>query len=67
MRVGKLPLEKWIVVDRIQNGGHVVSTHATQDEAEGERDKRNAVSSNSQYGACIAFEPVAQGMCRPWR
>jgi hypothetical protein len=69
MHVWKLPLEKWIVVDRTRapDGDHVVSAHATQDEAEGERDKRNRASSHVQYYACIAFEPVAQGMSRPCR
>ena len=54
-----------IVFDRALNG--VVSTHATQVEAEGERDKRNVGSSNAQYNVCFAIEPVAQGMCRPCR
>ena len=65
MHVAKLPLETWIVVDRTRND--VVSTHATQDEAEGERDKLNEGLSGVQYSACIAIEPVAQGMCRPCR
>jgi len=65
MHLAKLPLETWIVVDRARND--VVSTHATLDEAEGERDKRNAGLSRAQYCACIAIEPVAQGMCRPCR
>jgi hypothetical protein len=65
MYVAKLPLETWFAVDRARN--NVVSTHATQDEAEGERDKRNKSLSRAQYNACIAIEPVAQGMCRPCR
>jgi hypothetical protein len=65
MHMAKLPLGTWIVVDRNRN--NVVSTHATQDEAEGERDKRNEGLSRAQYSACIAIEPVAQGMSRPCR
>jgi len=67
MNFGKLPLETWIVIDRTRDGGHIVSTHAAQDEAEGERDKRNEGLSAAPYGACIIIEPVAHGMCRPWR
>ena len=65
MQLAKLPLETWFVVDRTRND--VVSTHATQDEAEVERDKRNKSLPRAQYNACIAIEPVAQGMCRPCR
>jgi hypothetical protein len=65
MQLAKFRLETWLVVDRARND--VVSTHATQDEAEGERDKRNGGLSRAQYNACIAIEPVAQGMCRPCR
>jgi hypothetical protein len=65
MQFAKLPLETWFVVDRI--GESVVSIHATQEEAEGERDKRNEGLARALYDACIAIEPVAQGMCRPCR
>jgi len=65
MHLVKLPLETWFVVDR--NRKNVVSTHVTQEEAEGERDKRNEGLSRAHYSACIAIEPVAQGMCRPCR
>jgi hypothetical protein len=65
MHLAKLPLETWLVVDRHHE--NVVSTHATQDEAEGERDKRNEGLSRGHHSACIAIEPVAQGMSRPCR
>ena len=65
MQLAMLPLETWIVVDRNRNDA--VSTHTTQDEAEGERDRRNGRSSRAQYSACIAIEPIAQGMSRPCR
>ena len=61
----RLPLETWIVIDRSRND--VVSAHATQDEAEGERDRRNERLSGAEYSACIAIEPVAHGMSRPCR
>ena len=67
MSFGKLPLQTWIVIDRTMDAGHIVSTHAVQDEAEGERDKRNEGLTDVRYGACMIIEPVAQGMCRPWR
>jgi hypothetical protein len=53
MQLEKFPLETWFVVDRARND--VVSTHASQDEAEGERDKRNRDSSRARYSACIAI------------
>ena len=67
MMLKKLPLETWIVVDSPRYGWNVVSTHATQDEAEGERDKRNEGLSRVEYSACIVIEPVAQGMGRSCR
>jgi hypothetical protein len=64
MPLSNLPLETWIVVDSTRNAWNVVSTHATQDEAEAERDKRNEGLSRVQYSACIAFEPIAERMGR---
>ena len=64
MQLSNLPLETWIVVDSTRHAWNVVSTHATQVEAEAERDKRNDGSSGVQYSACIAFEPVAERMGR---
>jgi hypothetical protein len=45
----------------------LISTHATQDEAEGERDKRNEGLPAAQFSACIVIEPMAQGMGRSCR
>jgi hypothetical protein len=64
MQLSKLPLETWVVVDRTREEWSVVSTHATQDAAETERDRRNEGLSRIQYSACMALEPVAQGMGR---
>jgi hypothetical protein len=65
MRLKKLPLETWMVVDIAQNKWNVVSTLASRDAAEAERDKRNEGLPQPQYNACIAFEPVAERMGRP--
>ena len=65
MRVQKLPLETWMVVDVAESQWNVVSTHASRDAAEAERDKRNQGLSEPHFSACIAFEPVAERMGRP--
>jgi hypothetical protein len=65
MRLKKLPLETWMVVDIAQDKWNVVSTHASRDAAEAERDKRNQGLSQVHYSACIAFEPIAERMGRP--
>ena len=65
MRLQKLPLETWMVVDVAQSRWYVVSTHASRDAAEAERDKRNEGLTQPQYTACIAFEPIAERMGRP--
>jgi hypothetical protein len=44
-----------------------VSLHATQAEAETERDRRNKNLARPRYQACIAVEPVAERMGRPVR
>jgi hypothetical protein len=66
MNTVRLPIETWLVIDRSRNGS-VVSTHATPDDAERQRDELNAGRPNARYTACMAIEPVAQGMSRPCR
>jgi hypothetical protein len=62
----RVPLDTWMVVEPITfNEIKPVSTHATQDEAEAERDRRNRGLSRPRYSVCIAFEPVAERMGRP--
>ena len=64
MAMRKMPTNTWMVVDVAYNGWNVVSTHASQDEAENERDTRNDGLARSRYSACKAFEPVAERMGR---
>ena len=64
MRLTKLPLETWMVVNIAQDKWNVVSTHASRDAAEAERDRRNERLAQPHYSACIAFEPIAERMGR---
>ena len=59
-----VPLQKWMVVDVAYNGWDVVSAHASRNGAERERDVRNEGLARRRYSACMAFEPVAEGMGR---
>ena len=63
-----IPIDTWMVVER--EGPKVlnaVSLHASQAEAEQERDRRNQRAAQPRYVACIALEPVAERMGRPTR
>ena len=61
----RVPLDTWMVVEPvIHNGIKPVSTHATQREAEAERDRRNRGLPKPRYSVCIAFEPIAERMGR---
>jgi hypothetical protein len=59
-----LPLNTWMVVEQTSPGARLklVSKHATQHEAEAERDNRNLGQCNPHFTACIILEPVAQRM-----
>jgi hypothetical protein len=58
-----LPLDTWVVVEPLtDNQLRPLSTHATQEEAELERDRRNAELGNRFYSACRVLEPVAARM-----
>jgi hypothetical protein len=58
-----LPFDTWIVVEHPAKGGvALISLHATQCEAEAERDKRNREARHSRFSACLLLEPVAQRM-----
>jgi hypothetical protein len=62
----RMPLDTWMVVEPITfNEIKPVSTHATQDEAEAEADRRNRGLGKPRYSVCIAFEPIAERMGRP--
>jgi len=65
MRLTKLPLETWMVVNVAQDKCNVVSTHSSCDAAEAERDRRNEGLAQPHYSACMAFEPIAERMGRP--
>ena len=63
MTLKNVPLDKWMVVD-VAYRWEVVSTHASQNEAERERDTRNEGLARRRYSACMALEPVAERMGR---
>jgi hypothetical protein len=54
----------WVVVEQRLPGGRMrlISKHASQEEAEAERDRRNRGSTERPLTACILLEPVAQRM-----
>ena len=55
-----VPLDKWLVVEPFGNNElKPISIHATQQEAELERDRRNAIVGNRLYSACRIVAPVA--------
>jgi hypothetical protein len=63
MPTESVPLDKWLVVEPLGNNElKPISVHATQQEAELERDRRNAIVGNRLYGACRILEPVAARM-----
>jgi hypothetical protein len=68
MEMSTVPLDTWMVVDSITfNPMKPVSLHATQTEAEAERDRRNKKLATPRYSACMALEPVAERMGRAVR
>jgi len=63
MPTKSLPLDTWVVVEALTgNELKAISTHGTQEEAELERDRRNAELGNRLYSACRVLEPVAARM-----
>ena len=63
MPTRNLPLDTWVVVEPLTNNQlKPLSTHATQEEAELERDRRNAELGSRLYSACRILEPVAARM-----
>ena len=64
MTTRNLPLNTWLVVEQRSPGTPLtpVSKHATQREAEAERDKRNEGLPEPRFTACIVVEPIAQRM-----
>jgi hypothetical protein len=63
MEIFELPVDKWLVVKyRASEISTLVSTHASCEQAEAERDKLNKNLTAPCYGACLLVEPLAQGM-----
>jgi hypothetical protein len=60
MRLEELPLDTWMVVEPLAAGEmKLLSTHATQGQAEAERDKRNKGLRAPRYRALKALAPTA--------
>jgi hypothetical protein len=60
MRVADLPLDTWVVVEPLAGGElKLMSTHATQGQAEAERDQRNQGLMTPRYRAIRALAPAA--------
>lgn len=66
MKTQNLPLNTWMVVEQHSSLQDVmlISKHATQCEAEAERDKRNKGLPEHHCSACIIVEPIAERMGR---
>jgi hypothetical protein len=60
MRVVDLPRDTWLVVEAVAAGEvELVSTHATQRQAEAERDERNCGLRTPRYSAIKTLAPAA--------
>ena len=60
MKLTELPLDTWVVVEPVAaNEMILLSTHATQGEAEIECDNRNKGLGKRRYAAIRALAPIA--------
>ncbi|HWE21465.1 MAG TPA: hypothetical protein VG758_30550 [Hyphomicrobiaceae bacterium] len=60
MRVEDLPLDTWVVIERLGGGElNLLSKHPTQGQAEAERDHRNKGLERPRYSAVRALAPAA--------
>lgn len=60
MRVMDLPLDTWVVIETLPGGEcNLLSTHATQFQAEAERDSRNKGLTPPRFSAIKALAPAA--------
>jgi hypothetical protein len=60
MRVTDLPLDTWMVIEALPGGEcNLLSMHATQFQAETERDSRNKGLTAPRYSAIKALAPAA--------
>jgi hypothetical protein len=64
MSTRNLPLNTWMVISQHSSWKELalVSRHDTQGAAEAERDRRNEISHDHPYRACLVLEPIAQRM-----
>ena len=63
MRVVDLPLDTWVVVEPLTAGEvKLLSKHATQHQAEAERDMRNKGLRAPRYSAIMALAPTAAAL-----
>jgi hypothetical protein len=60
MKLVELPLDTWVVIEPVTASEvNLLSTHATQHQAEAERDERNRGLRAPRYSAIKALAPVA--------
>jgi hypothetical protein len=60
MRVTDLPLDTWVVIERLPGGEcNLLSRHETQCQAEAERDSRNQGLATPRYSALRSLAPAA--------
>ena len=60
MKVTELPLDTWVVVEPVSASEvNLMSKHATQHQAEAERDQRNKGLKAPRFRAIKALEPIA--------
>lgn len=60
MRTSDLPLDTWVVVEPLGLGEvRLHSKHATQSQAEAERDRRNRGLATPRFRAVRALAPIA--------
>jgi hypothetical protein len=64
MNAHHLPCGTWLVIESgaRDQGPLIVSRHASCQEAEAERDRRNRDASELHFQACLVLEPIAQRM-----
>ncbi len=60
MKTSDLPLDTWVVVEPLGGGElRLMSKHATQHQAEAERDRRNLGLEAPRFRAVKALAPIA--------
>jgi hypothetical protein len=64
MNAHHLPCGTWLVIESGARDKRplIVSRHASCQEAEAERDRRNRDASELHFQACLVLEPIAQRM-----